>query len=70
LISLGSPHVLRTHMVRTCGEPNDIELTPIRVELHGWACVRAVGRLREWAPVDAVELRVVRVPTGCRSIRF
>ena len=42
LISLGgqAPHVLRAHMGlhRTCGEPNEIELTPhepIEVELNG-----------------------------------
>ena len=33
LISLGSPHV--RPMGRTCGEPNEIELTPIGVKLNG-----------------------------------
>ena len=39
LISLGgrAPHVLRAHMggYRTCGEPDEIELTAIGVELNG-----------------------------------
>ena len=35
LISLGSPHVRPMKVHRTCGEPNDIELTPHRVELNG-----------------------------------
>ena len=33
LISLGSPHV--RPMGRTCGKPNEIELTPIGVKLNG-----------------------------------
>ena len=37
LISLGgqAPHVLWAHMGRACGGPNEIELTPIGVELKG-----------------------------------
>ena len=35
LISFGSPHVRCTPMGRTCGEPNEIELTAIRVILNG-----------------------------------
>ena len=35
LISLGSPHVRCTPMGRTCGEPNEIGLAPIRVNLNG-----------------------------------
>ena len=36
MISLGgqAPRVLRTHVGRTCGEPNEIELSPIGVELN------------------------------------
>ena len=33
MISLGAPHV--RPMGHTCGEPNEIELTPIGVELNG-----------------------------------
>ena len=36
LISLGSPHALRADMGRTCGEPNEIDLTAS----HGW-CYRS-----------------------------
>ena len=35
LIPSGSPHVRCTPMVRTCGEPVEIGLTPMRVELSG-----------------------------------
>ena len=37
LISLGgqAPHVRCTPMGRTCGGPDDTELTPIGVELNG-----------------------------------
>ena len=43
MISLGgqAPHVRRTPMGRTCGEPNEIELTPIGVEFD--AC-RYLGK--------------------------
>ena len=39
-VSSGSPHVLRAHMGvrRACGEPNEIEWTPIGVELNGSRC--------------------------------
>ena len=42
--SLGSPHVLRAHMGRACGEPNESGLTPMGVELNGrWGmCFLAV----------------------------
>ena len=29
MILFGSPHVLRAHMERTCGEPNEIEVAPL-----------------------------------------
>ena len=35
LDSLGAPHVRCTPVGRTCGEPNEIKLTPIWVELNG-----------------------------------
>jgi len=35
LISSGSPHVRCTPMGRTCGEPDEIELTPMGVKLNG-----------------------------------
>ena len=38
LIPLGSPHVRCTPMVRACGEPDEIELTAIGVELNGSHC--------------------------------
>ena len=34
------PHVLRAHMGRTCGEPDEIELTPMEVKLNGSGRVR------------------------------
>ena len=42
MVSFGgrAPHVLRAHMGRTCGGPNEIELTPIGVILNGWRGVR------------------------------
>ena len=40
LISLGSPHV--RPVGRTCGEPNEIELTPIGVKLNVWLSARHV----------------------------
>ena len=43
LSSLGgqAPHVLRAPMGvhRTCGEPNEIEWTPMGVKVNGWGCV-------------------------------
>ena len=46
LISSGSPHVLRAHMGvhRTCGEPNEIELTAIGVALNGSGGVPSKNR--------------------------
>ena len=44
LISVGSPHV--RPMGRTCGEPTEIELTPIGVELNG------SGRAPAWRRGD------------------
>ena len=35
MISPGSPHVLRAHTGRKCGEPDEIELAAIGVELNG-----------------------------------
>ena len=42
LISFGSPRVRCTPVGRTCGEPHEIELAPIRVELNGPQCVPLV----------------------------
>ena len=44
MISLGSPHVLRAHMRRTCGGSNEIELTAIGVELNGSRHAPAVAK--------------------------
>ena len=44
LISSGSPHVRCTPMGRTCGEPDEIGLTPMGVELNGSGRVRHPGR--------------------------
>ena len=47
MISSGSPHVLRAHVGRTCGEPDEIGLTAIGVKLNGSreGGVRRVGGL-------------------------
>ena len=41
LISSGSPHVRCTPMARTCGEPDEIELTAMGVKLNGSRCRRS-----------------------------
>ena len=55
LISLGgqAPHVRCTPMGRTCGEPNEIELTAIGVILDGPGRVRFRERLNELRHADA-----------------
>ena len=47
LISSGSPHV--RPMGRTCGEPDEIELTAMGVKLNGSRCRAAPSRTRCWA---------------------
>ena len=63
LISLGSPHVLRAHMGRTCGEPNEIELTAVGVKLNGTGQVR--GRA-SW-PSSSTCTRPSPTSPGCRA---
>ena len=54
LISPGSPHVRCTPMGRTCGEPDEIELTAIGVDLHGSRRVPEGDRRRGPRPDDAL----------------
>ena len=79
LISLGSPHVRCTSMGRTRGEPNEIELNPIGVELNGWGGVHvqehllvhvrvADRRAARWVPVTVAVRRAITHER--RSIRF
>ena len=44
LISPGSPHVRPMGVHRTCGGPNEIELTPTGVKLNGSRLVPGLGR--------------------------
>ena len=58
MISSSSPHVRCTPMGRTCGEPNEVELTAIDVELNGSRRVPRDGRVRRFVVTVGCELRL------------
>ncbi len=58
MISSGSPHVRCTPMGRTCGEPDEIELTAMGVKLNGSRCRLAEDK-RHQAESDSSDEEVV-----------